>query len=85
MEWCNESIIIKNECHTLGNLLQKYLCQKEVVTFVSYRKKDADIELFLTTKNNCLEEKKKVFLEVLNNIDEKINDLNKKIIPIKKN
>lgn len=79
MEWKNDKIIITNECHSLGNLLQKQLCQKPEVNFVSYRKTGTDIELFLTTKNNCLEEKKKVFLEVLNDIEKKINDLSENL------
>ena len=34
MELDNNKIVIKNQCHTLGNILQKTLCQNDIVKFV---------------------------------------------------
>lgn len=77
MELDNNKIVIKNQCHTLGNILQKTLCQNDIVKFVSYQKKNTDIELFLTTKNNCMEEKQKILKDSITQINKEIDALTK--------
>ena len=77
MELDNNKIVIKNQCHTLGNILQKTLCENKLVTFVSYQKKNTDIELFLTTKNNCMEEKQKILKDSITQINKEIDALTK--------
>lgn len=68
-----ETILLQNECHTMANLLQNSLSKKKDVAFVGYRKKDSDVELFLTTKNNCLGGKNAIISEVLDDIEKRID------------
>jgi DNA-directed RNA polymerase subunit L len=77
MEWDDNKIVIKDQCHTLGNILQKTLCENKLVTFVSYQKKNTDIELFFTTKNNCMEEKQKILKDSITQINKEIDALTK--------
>lgn len=82
-----KSILMEKECHTMGNLLQKALSENENVDYVCYRRRNDDVELFLKSKNNCVESEINILNETLNLLESKLvnfsiqfqNEVKKKI------
>ena len=77
MKLDDNKIVIREQCHTLGNILQKTLSENHLVTFVSYQKKNTDIEFFLTTKNNSIKEKQKILKDTITLINKDIDAITK--------
>jgi len=67
-----KTILLENECHTMGNLLQKALSENEKVDYVSYRKRNDNVELFFKSKNNCVDSEINIMDETLHILESKL-------------
>ena len=87
IETIMKTILMENECHTIGNLLQKALSENQNVDYVSYRKRNDNVELFFKSKNNCDDSEINIMNETLHILESKLvkfsvqfqNEIRKKI------